>query len=275
MQMELEQFASRLQHLRTEKGWSQSDLAREVWGELETRAGRKVAKNRDRISTYEMGKSWPDPHNLMKIANALGVSPEELAPDITAATVDRQNPEIALVSSRGAPRQGASEGQQAGAMNIATLIMQLLDYANLIASGLADPDEPPSLNLPVKPKVRHMLGRGRSTVYFLTDIEAGALVKRNAETVARWRRCEGLRFVPGRPCLVELKDFLNFLEARKCTKHKHHLTSSLSTAAAFGKSAGASTTASDGSSVLGARARQSALRRTLRRNNFGIPATLS
>ena len=82
MQMELEAFASRLQHFRTEKGWSQSDLAREVWGEITTKAGRTVAANRDRISTYELAKSWPDPHNLIKIAAALGVPPEELAPSV-------------------------------------------------------------------------------------------------------------------------------------------------------------------------------------------------
>jgi hypothetical protein len=55
---------------------------------------------------------------------------------------------------------------------------------------------------------------------FLTDIEAGKMVKRNSETIARWRRGEGLRFVPGRPCLIERKDLLAFLEARKCAKYK-------------------------------------------------------
>ena len=45
---------------------------------------------------------------------------------------------------------------------------------------------------------------------FLTDIEAGKMVKRNSETIARWRRGEGLRFVPGRPCLIERKDLLAF-----------------------------------------------------------------
>jgi transcriptional regulator with XRE-family HTH domain len=102
MQMQIEQFASTLQQLRVAKHWSQSDLAREVWGEITNpNTGRKVAKNRDRISSYEMGKSWPDPHNLTKIANALGVSPEELAPDITASTIERQNPEIMLVAVAG------------------------------------------------------------------------------------------------------------------------------------------------------------------------------
>jgi transcriptional regulator with XRE-family HTH domain len=156
MQMELEAFASKLQHLRTERGWSQSDLAREVWGEIETRAGRKVAKNRDRISTYEMGKSWPDPHNLTKIASALGVSPEELAPDITASTVDRQNPEIALIAVAGHHDKVHLKVNKLVSMNIATMIMQLLDYWNLMSQGLADPNDPPQLHLPPPHKVQRL-----------------------------------------------------------------------------------------------------------------------
>ena len=98
-QFELDQFAKRLQGLRTAKGYSQSDLAREVWGEIVSkRTGHKVAKNRDRISSYEMGKSWPEPQTLAKIAAALGVTPEELAPGRTGAPVERQNPEFAAVT---------------------------------------------------------------------------------------------------------------------------------------------------------------------------------
>lgn len=101
MQLELEQFANRLHALRTAKGWSQSDLAREIWGEIELASGKRAAKNRDRISSYEMGKGWPDPHNLKALAKALDVSPEELAPDIVGATVEHQFPEIALTSVAG------------------------------------------------------------------------------------------------------------------------------------------------------------------------------
>lgn len=155
MQMELEQFASRLQQFRTEKGWSQSDLAREVWGVTKTKAGREVAKNRDRISTYEMGKSWPDPHNLMKIADALSVPPEELAPDITASTIDRQNPELALTAVAGHSDKVHLKVNKLLPMNIATLIMQLLGYADLVNKGLADPHEQPQLNLPTPLRITH------------------------------------------------------------------------------------------------------------------------
>jgi len=156
MQMELEAFASRLQHFRTERGWSQSDLARKVWGTLTTKAGREVAKNRDRISTYEMGKSWPDPHNLIKIASALGVPPEELAPDITAATVDRQNPEFAMTVVAGHSDKCHLKVNKLVPWNIATMVSQLLEYANLVNHGLADPHEQPQLNLPSKPRVSQL-----------------------------------------------------------------------------------------------------------------------
>jgi transcriptional regulator with XRE-family HTH domain len=101
MQMDLDAFADRLQHYRKNQGWSQSDLAREVWGEITLKTGRKAAKNRDRISTYEMGKSWPDPQNLAAIAKALGVTAEELAPNITASTVARQNPALSITQIEG------------------------------------------------------------------------------------------------------------------------------------------------------------------------------
>ena len=156
MQMELEAFADRLQHFRTEKGWSKSELARQIWGEIPTKAGRKVAKNRDRISVYEKGKSWPDPHNLKKIANALGVSPEELAPDITVSTVERQNPEFAMTVASGHSDKCHLKVNKLVPWSIATMVSQLLDYANLLNHGLTDPHDPPQLHLPVPLKIQRL-----------------------------------------------------------------------------------------------------------------------
>jgi transcriptional regulator with XRE-family HTH domain len=151
--MELERFADQVFKLRTAKGWSPSRLAREIWGETTNKEGRKVAKNRDRISVYEKAKSWPDPHNLAKLAKALDTTPEQLAPDITASTVDRQNPEIALIAVAGHTDAVHLKVNKLVSMNIATLIMQLLDYANLVNHGLADPHEAPRLDLPSPPKI--------------------------------------------------------------------------------------------------------------------------
>jgi len=75
-------FKARLYQARRDKGWSQSELARRVWGEMEDKRGYMVAKNRDRISAYESGRSVPERSNLDAIAEALGMSVSELAPDL-------------------------------------------------------------------------------------------------------------------------------------------------------------------------------------------------
>lgn len=95
----IEAFAKRLHKIIADKGMSPSDLARKVWGSIEqidNRTGRVVnaARNRDRISVYLAGKGFPDPKNLAKIAKVLGTTPEELAPDITAAAIEREIPEM-------------------------------------------------------------------------------------------------------------------------------------------------------------------------------------
>lgn len=92
----LQNFARRLHELLTAKGWSQSDLAAAVWGRTTDSRGYDVARNRDRISVYIKGISYPDPANLKAIADALGTTPEELAPDIYAAAVDREHPAISI-----------------------------------------------------------------------------------------------------------------------------------------------------------------------------------
>jgi transcriptional regulator with XRE-family HTH domain len=64
--------------LREAKGWSQSDLAYAAWGPMISSEGKRVARNRDRISVYERGHSSPNPRNLKRLADALGVAPADL-----------------------------------------------------------------------------------------------------------------------------------------------------------------------------------------------------
>lgn len=78
-------FRQRLYRLRRDKGWTQSELARRIWGETEDARGYKVARNRDRISAYEAGRATPERANLDALAEALGVTVEELAPDLVPA----------------------------------------------------------------------------------------------------------------------------------------------------------------------------------------------
>ena len=75
-------FRHRLYQLRRKAGWSQSEVARRIWGETVDGRGYTVAKNRDRISAYEGGRAEPTRENLEAIAELFGVTLAELAPDL-------------------------------------------------------------------------------------------------------------------------------------------------------------------------------------------------
>lgn len=99
--IEMDNFARRLHAAMARKGMSQSDLAREMWGVYVDKRGYEVARNRDRISVYLRGAGYPEQANLEKMAEILGIDAKELAPDLTAAAVDRDNPELALTAVAG------------------------------------------------------------------------------------------------------------------------------------------------------------------------------
>jgi transcriptional regulator with XRE-family HTH domain len=99
--LELQEFGRKLQGLLNAKGMSKSDLARLIWGETQDSRGRTVARNRDRISQYVAGRGFPEPQNLARMAEALDVPVEELAPDIVASTVDREDPAIQMTAVAG------------------------------------------------------------------------------------------------------------------------------------------------------------------------------
>ncbi len=99
--LEVDKFARRLHDLMNEQGLSQSDLARKAFGTTIDKRGYHVARNRDRVSVYLRGTSLPDPKNLARLADALGVDPDELTPDITVAAIDRENPEVAMTAIAG------------------------------------------------------------------------------------------------------------------------------------------------------------------------------
>lgn len=103
--LELDQFARRLHQLMSENGHTNSDLARLIWGETEQTdaQGRTylVAKNRDRIGQYLKGGHYPEPATMQKIAEIYGVAKEDLAPELTAAAIDRERPEFGMTMVQG------------------------------------------------------------------------------------------------------------------------------------------------------------------------------
>lgn len=127
--LELQQFARRLHILMVERGLSQSDLAREIWGGAEDRRGYKVAKNRDRISAYLRGTALPEAENLALIAKALGVEVTDLAPDMTAAAIDRANPEVSMTTIAGHADKTHLRVNKLVPMTVAAQIIALLSKA--------------------------------------------------------------------------------------------------------------------------------------------------
>jgi transcriptional regulator with XRE-family HTH domain len=93
--LRLQSLARRLDALMQEKELTQSDLARLAFGEYkDPKTGYMVAYKRDRVSAYLNGRQFPDTDNLKAIAKALDVTPEELAPELTAQAVARYEPEF-------------------------------------------------------------------------------------------------------------------------------------------------------------------------------------
>lgn len=124
--LEIEQFARRLHKLMAQNNMSQSDLARAVWGTTEDNRGYTVARGRERISQYIRGKSLPDPKNLAAIARALHVTPEELAPDIAAASVATDNPEVGMTAIAGHPDKVLLQVNKLVPFGIAAQVINLL-----------------------------------------------------------------------------------------------------------------------------------------------------
>jgi hypothetical protein len=78
---EFHAFAKRVREAMLAHQMSASDLARAIWGTVKDYRGYDVARNRDRIGHYLAGISYPEPENLKKLADALGLAMEELQID--------------------------------------------------------------------------------------------------------------------------------------------------------------------------------------------------
>ena len=87
-----EEFGRRLYNLMIQKGWRQSELA------------RQAGLSRDSVSTYVRGISFPEPANLTKLADALGVEETALLPNNVHAAISTDTPSMELRTSSGDPR---------------------------------------------------------------------------------------------------------------------------------------------------------------------------
>jgi hypothetical protein len=74
-------FANALRAAMLKQGLSASEVARRVWGTTKDSRGYDVARNRDRIGHYLNETSYPEPENLIKLAEVLELDVQDLAVD--------------------------------------------------------------------------------------------------------------------------------------------------------------------------------------------------
>lgn len=84
-----QEFGRRLQAVLMDRNLNQSDLA------------RAAGLGRDAVSTYVRGRSFPEPKNLAKIAQALGVSTQALLPNTIASALDQEAPSMEIKEAVG------------------------------------------------------------------------------------------------------------------------------------------------------------------------------
>jgi transcriptional regulator with XRE-family HTH domain len=98
----LESFGDRLRRILIERNMSQSDLARLVFNETRTdNRGYATVVGKDRISAYINNRAKPEPKTLRLIANALKMTPEELAPEVVSEASKNSTPTILVEALSG------------------------------------------------------------------------------------------------------------------------------------------------------------------------------
>lgn len=90
-EMAKQEFGRRLLSIMQEKGWNQSELA------------RQADMGRDNISCYVRGRSLPDPKSLKKISDALGIPPSELLPYGIIQSAESEIPAMEIRQLSGHP----------------------------------------------------------------------------------------------------------------------------------------------------------------------------
>jgi transcriptional regulator with XRE-family HTH domain len=83
-------FSTNLRRRMQDLKMSQSDLARAIWKETRPDSrGYQQPVNKDRVSAWINGRVLPSPENLHRCAEALGVTTQDLLPEIEPATLGR------------------------------------------------------------------------------------------------------------------------------------------------------------------------------------------
>lgn len=112
-----QEFGRRLQSLILERNWNQADLA------------RAAGLGRDSISTYIRGRVFPDPKNLKKIADALGMTPQQIMPSDMTAVIDAEVPALEIRQSAADPTKVHIRINRTVTVEQAAQIFAILNHA--------------------------------------------------------------------------------------------------------------------------------------------------
>lgn len=110
-----QEFGRRLYALMMERRWTQSELA------------RAAKLGRDAVSTYIRGRSFPEPKNLQKLADALGVKREDLLPNTAMRAMENDvAPMLEIRQAQGHPDKVWLRVNQMVTLDQAAQIFQVL-----------------------------------------------------------------------------------------------------------------------------------------------------
>ncbi|WP_157961420.1 helix-turn-helix domain-containing protein [Microvirga flavescens] len=119
------EFGKRLRKLMADKGWHQSELA------------RQAGLQRDSVSTYINGRSLPTPLSLNRLAAALGVAAEDLIPNHLEQSLDHHKPAFEMKASASAPDMAWVRVNRLVTFDTAVKIGELLRADNAIVAKRA------------------------------------------------------------------------------------------------------------------------------------------
>lgn len=111
------EFGRRVQSLMLERNWNQAELA------------RAAGLGRDSISTYIRGKVFPDPKNLKRIADAFGMTPQQMMPSDMTSAIDAEVPALEMRQSAADPTKVHIRINRTVTVEQASKIFSILNHA--------------------------------------------------------------------------------------------------------------------------------------------------
>lgn len=110
-----QEFGRRLYTLMLQRGWNQSELA------------RQANLPRDSISTYIRGRSFPTPKSLELLSRALDTTPADILPTALESAIDSDDPALEMRVSAGAPNAAWLRVNRLVSFSTASKVIELIN----------------------------------------------------------------------------------------------------------------------------------------------------